>query len=897
MTTIGAGAKNIQSLNTVAGGRPPAASQGAAAKSTAGGGVPTLRQPLAAATVQPPEKPSTPLTPLYKAYRLRNLDVAHKAAIVTSLQQLTFENSAEGKLVKIDICLKKGDPITSLLFEDDDQRRAIRVSLENIREAASAVTPSDLANLAKHFDGMVKSGWDKLLIDCCVKADEEAACAAACVSIEALPAESSGLAGDWGHLTTGKAALSTRLKSAETTTISDHQRITTDTEALRLDIQTLQQSQLMSIRLDTAHNDIRTEVNAYNAEIQAQNTVLAAQKAAIVALGKEIQQKKTASSLNLKKADLDAMHVELEKKAQSLSALKSKLTDAISSLDVRITASNPKHLANVCTEFVEAALSQWALAKLGALGTTLMNKNGEAMVQALLDLQKDIQTTTRQRASDVLSPLYEKFNARPPETDDAIAACLTDISTQLATFDREYKAYSDLLAPYKKEVTEFNKANATALSEVNTLVERQAEAIAKLERSLATASVENASKKSGLTDKITLLNKASQKAGTENSAITAELNSKITQYNANIDTLHQLEAVQKILVDDVASSNVAISAYNQDVADFATKVSVANKDKTHIEQYNISTEVLDRRNKITKQIMANVAAVTDEPKAIPPQSSPSTTGSGGASGSDPYRLMWYDTRVSFPTLDISGVKIPLKIPQLACSSLSSSFATIEVATGGGLELIQVTLSEITVVIPLAEDCVSDITVQDATTIAREFPSIGTLAQPNQQAITVRVPFITKEMLREKLKELNEQLQALEEQLKELKEKPKDSVLKEKPKDSVLKDALALKEKIKDRITKWNELITKVTAVNKSKSTTTQVTCPVTKQAKRAPFLTTVQANGDVWAFTSGPNGESYPTYRWERPMTKGKAEANAATTDKLNTSLQELKQQLGKQPA
>lgn len=863
MTTSGVGAKNIPSLNPVAGGRPAATSK-TAAKSTAAGGVRHIPPPA-----QPPEKPpEKPSTPLYEAYRLRNLDVAHKAAIVTSLQQLTFEDSAEGNLVKIDIRLPQSKhPITSILCENIKQRTAIMVSLVEIGNAAREVSASDLANLAKHFDRMVKSGWDKLLIDCCVKADEEAACAAACVSIEALPTESLKLAGDWGHLTTGKAALSTLLNSEETPRLSEHQTLTTETEALRLEIQTLQQSQL-STAVGMEDAATLADVTAYNAKIQAQNTVLAAQKDAIVALGKEIQQKKTdtASSLDKQKKDLDARHVELEKQAQSLSALKSKLTDAISSLDVMITASNSGHLAYVGTEFVEAVLSQWALAKLDALGTTLMNKDGNAMVQALLKLQKKILDKTRSMTAAAFSPLYGTLNARPPGTDEKIDACLTSISTQLVEFDSAYQTYSELREPYQTAVAKFNTERDTALTEVNTLVERQAADIRTLENLETEYKDSEKSKKSGLTEKITLLNKAIQTAGTETSAITAKLNSKITRYNANIDRLKEMEDDQKLLVSEVSSSNVAISAYNQDVADFATKVSVAEKDKTHIARYNSSTKVQDDRKKITLETMEKAPGEIAEFKARLQQSpppDPSKPGSGGASGSDPYLLLSYDTRVSFPTLDISGVKIPLKIPQLACSSLSSSFATIAVATGGGIEAIQVTLSEITVVIPKPEEGFLDITVQDATTIAREFPSIRMLAQPNQPEITVRAPFITKEMLETHGEFLNKS------------------------------DASS------DRKNNWAKLITAVTAVNADKLTTTQVTCPVTNQTKRAPFLTTVteQKDGDVWAFTPGPNGESYPTYRWERPTTTLQVADNAATTAKLKTSLQELKQQLGKQPA
>ena len=860
MNTIGANGQktNVSPVPPVADGRAAAAKPPAAKIKVGGGGVAHIPPPMAATNVPTTVKPSTPLYEAYKACTFKALDVAHKAAIVTSLKALIFENSDEGALVKIDICLPQSThPITSILCENDEQRKATMKSLKIIQKAAL-----DASDLANHFDEMVKNGWDQLLIDCCVKADEEAACAAACVSIAALPGKHSELAGDWGHLTSGKEALSTLLNSEETTTrLSEHQRITTETEALRLEIQALQHSQLSTA---VGMEDAATlkEVNEYNAAIQAQNTALATQKAAIVTLGKQIQEKKTASSLNPQKVALDARHVELEKQAQSLLALKSKLTDAISRLDVRITAGNSEHLA-VGTEFVEAALSQWALAKLGALGSTLKGKDDKAMVQALLALQKDIQTTTMQRASEVLSPLYDKFNARPPGTDAAIAACLTDISNQLATFDRDYQVYSGLRDTYQEDVAKFNTANATALTEVNTLVAQQAAAIAKLESSLAAASVENYSKKSGLTEKIDRLNEAIQKAGTATSARTADLNTKITLYNANIETLKQMEDDQQLLVNEVSRSNTAIQSYNQDVADLKDAVSVAKKQVAHIEQYNISTEVLDRRNAITKEIMANVPAVTAAFKAIPP-SPPSEKGSGGASGSDPYRLMSYDTRVSFNLPALPDSNIPPKILQLACSSLSSSFATIAVETGEGIEPIQVILSEITVEIPHAEDCVSDITVQAATTIEREFPSIGMLAQPNQQAITVRVPFITKEML-----------------------ETHGEFLKKSSPNS-------------DRTNNWAALIKEVIAVNADKSTT-QVTCPVKNQTKQAPFLTTVtgQENGGVWAFTPGPNGELSPTYLWETPTTKGKVAANSTKTNTLNARIEALQaktETLGKPP-
>jgi hypothetical protein len=844
--------------------------------------------PVVATTVPTTVKTSKPL---YEAYRLRNLDVAHKAAIIKILQQLTFTPLDQASLVKIDIGLPQPTHlIRSLLCENDKQRGVTITSLENIRNAAREVSDSDLAKLAKHFDRMVKGGFEKDLIGYCVNADEKAACAAACVSIAALPAESSRLAKECENLTTDKAALSTRLNSPETTTrLSDHQRITTETEALRLEIQTLQHSQLSTAVEMEAHAATLADVTAYNAEIQAQNTVLAAQKDAIVALGKEIQQKKTdtASSLDKQKKALDARHVELEKQAQSLSALKSKLTDDISMLDVMITASNSGHLAYVCTELVEAALSKWALAKLDALGTTLMNKDGKAMVQALLKVQKKIQTETMRMTAAAFSPLYGTLNARPPETDAKIDACLTSISTQLVEFDSAYKAYSELKEPYQTAVAKFNTERDTDLTEVNTLVERQAADIRTLENLETEYKDSEKSKKSGLTDKITLLNKASQTAGTETSAITAKLNIKITQYKANIGRLEAMEAVQKGLVADVLSSNAGIRLYNAAVADLETKVSVAKEDAAHIARYNSSTVVLDHRKEITLETMEKAPDKIAECKARLPQSpppDPSKPGSGGASGSDPYLLLSCDIRKKFTPEDFSKLKIPPQIRPLDCRSLSSSFAPIAVATGKEIETIQARLSEIRVVIPKAEDCVSDITVQDATTIAREFPSIRMLAQPNQPEITVRVPFITKEMLSEKLKELNEQLQAL-----------KDSGLK----DSGSKDALALKERIKERITKWNALITEVTAVNADKLTTTQVTCPVTNQTKRAPFLTTVteQANGDVWAFTESENEESYPTYRWERPTTTLQVADNAATTAKLNTSLQELTQQLGKQPA
>ncbi len=862
MNTIGANGQktNVSPVPPVADGRAAAAPPPAAKIKVGGGGVAHIPPPMAATNVPTTVKPSTPLYEAYKACTFKALAVAHKAAIVTSLKALIFENSDEGALVKIDICLPQSThPITSLLFENDEQRKAIMGSLDIIKQAAHKVSSSDLAKLAEHFDGMVKGGWDQRLIDCCVKADEEAACAAACVSIAALPGKHSELAGDWGHLTSGKEALSTLLNSEETTErLREHQRITTETEALRLEIQELQHSQLSTA---VGMEDAATlkEVNEYNAAIQAQNTALATQKAAIVTLGKQIQEKKTASSLNPQKVALDARHVELEKQAQSLSALKSKLTDAISRLDVRITASNSEHLA-VGTEFVEAALSKWALDQLGALGSTLKGKDDKAMVKALLNLQQNIQSTTRQRASEVLSPLYDKFNARPPGTDAAIAACLTDISTQLATFDRDYQVYSGLRDTYQKDVTQFNQANATALTEVNTLVAQQAAAIAKLESSLAAVSVENYSKKSGLTVKIKQLNQAIKTAGTENLEITADLNTKITLYNANIKKLKEMEDEQALLVANVSSSNVAISKYNQDVADFATEVSVAKKQVAHIKQYNDITEVLDRRNAITKEIMAHVPAVTAAFEAIPP-SPPSEKGSGGASGSDPYRLMSYDTRERFTPIDFSGVKIPPQIPRIDCRSLSSSFEPIAVATGRGIEPIQATLSEITVVIPEPEEGFLDITVQAATTIEREFPSIGMLANPNQPAITVRVPFITKEML--------------------------------ETHGGFLKKSGANW----DRTNNWDALIKAVIAVNADKSTT-QVTCPVKNQTKQAPFLTTVtgQENGGVWAFTPGPNGELSPTYLWETPTTKGKAVANAAKTAESNQIIKALQDAIAKEP-
>lgn len=860
MSTIGAnGSKtNVSPVPPVAGGGAAAASKPAAKSPVGGGGVPHIPPP-APPPVQTTEKPSTPLYEACKACTFKALDVAHKAAIVTSLKELIFTNSDEGALVKIDICLPQSThPITSILCENDAQRKAIMVSLVEIGKAARAVTASDLA---KHFDGMVKSGLDKLLIDCCVKDDEKAACAAACVSIAALPAESSTLAVEYENLTRDKAALSTRLNSAETTArLSAHQTLTTDTEALRLEIQALQQSQLMSISLDTAQNDIRTEVNAYNAEIQAQNTVLAAQKDAIVALGEEIQKKKTetASSLDPQKADLDARHVKLEESAQSLLTLKRGLTDDISRLDVMIAASNSGPLAYVCTEFVEAALSQWALAQLGPLATALGTIDQPASFSnALTEVQKKILDKTRSMTAAAFSPLYGTLNARPEGTDEAIDKCLTSISTQLAEFDSAYKAYSELKEPYKKEVTQFNTANATALKEVNTLVDKQAEAIATLERSLAAASVENDSKKSGLTEKITLLNEASQKAGTETSAITAKLNSNITQYNANIEKLKKMEADQEGLVAKVSSSNKAISDYNQAVADLETKVSVAKEDKAHIAQYNSSTSVQNTRKAIKLERMSNAPDAIAAFKARVLQSPP--TLSAGASGSDPYLLISYDIREKFTPEDFSKLKIPPQIRQLDCRSLSPSFAPIAVATGKEIEPIQARLSEITVVIPKAEDCVSDITVKAATDIEREFPSIGMLANPNQPAITVRAPFITEEMLQARL-------------------------------DFLRKSGVR-----PERVKKWEALIT---AVDASKGTT----CPVRNQANQAAFLRNItgQKDGNVWSSTQAENGELVLTYRLDYQMTaQPKAADNSTKTDTFNARIKALQaktETLGKPP-
>lgn len=851
MSSVGS-LKNTPGTKTVAGGGAAAAPKPAAKSPVGGFGVAYIPPP-SQTPAQTPVPPSTPLYEACKACTFKELDVAHKAAIITSLRQLTFTDATK----RIDICLKPfTHPITSILCENVKQRDAIIVSLKIIQKAAL-----EASDLAKHFDEMVKSGLDKLLIDCCVKADEEAACAAACVSIAALTGKSSTLAGDCGHLTKDKAELSERLNSPETTKrLSAHQTLTTDTEALRLDIQALQHSQLSTAVGMDAHAATLKEVNAYNAAIQAQNTALATQKAAIVELGKQIQQKKTkiASSLNPQKVALDARHVELKKKAQSLSALKSGLTDAISSLDVMITASN-SGLAYVGTEFVEAALSKWALAQLGPLVIDLGSRNSaESFLYALTQVQTKIRDKTVEMTAAAFSQLYGKLNARPAGTDAAIEACLTEISTQLATFDREYQEYSDLLAPYQEDVTQFNQANATALSEVNTLVESQANAITKLKTSLEAASVENNSKKSGLTVKIDQLNQAIQTAGTATSARTADLNTKITQYNANIETLKQMEADQQLLVNDVSSSNTAIQSYNQDVAGLKDAVSVAKKQVAHIKQYNDSTNTLAPRTAIKKQIMSNEAAVTAAFKAILQQSPPSTTGSGGASGSDPYISMPYDDRVLFSLPVLPDSNIPPQIPRIDCRSLSSSFEPIAVATGRGIEPIQVILSEITVVIPEAEEGFLDITVPAATAIAREFPSIGMLAQPNQPEITVRAPFITKEMLKTHGDFLNK-----------------------------ISASSA-------RITKWKALID---AVGASKDQ--QATCPVQNQAKQDPFLKTLtgQQNGNVWSFTQAENGEFFPTYHLDYQMTgQGKEADNSTKTNTLNARIETLQRGIATKP-